>query len=405
MGALARPAAGRRPPRGRQGRCAAMVEECAGRGVRYPDAVRVSAARTGAGRPTRSGMLMRLFLDALEREIDDLHRNGVRLRFIGDRASLGGELSARMAAAEALTRGQSGARACWWRWPTAAAGTSLQACRSLAARCAAGNLHAAGASTRTPVARAPRACRHAGSRSAHPHGRRAAHQQFPAVESRLHRAVLHRCAVAGFRSRRARCARSTIFAAARAPLRADVRAARCESGAMLRMRILTALGSARDAARVHCSCCRRAGRCCAVRRLLRSSVRGSGRAFGGLRTAARLAYCLRGAIASCAAVLAACRPAIRGALVLLVGAGLWWVVAFAVARACARSGVAAVWRPLLRRAGAGPAFVALSACDLLTTDCARPETRALAAAVGARPPTSARISPAARSGATSSRRA
>ena len=38
-----------------------------------------SAARTGAARPTKSGMLMKLFLDALEREVADLHRNQVRL--------------------------------------------------------------------------------------------------------------------------------------------------------------------------------------------------------------------------------------------------------------------------------------------------------------------------------------
>ena len=35
------------------------------------------------------GVLMGLFLDALVREVADLHRNQVRLRFIGDRESLG----------------------------------------------------------------------------------------------------------------------------------------------------------------------------------------------------------------------------------------------------------------------------------------------------------------------------
>jgi undecaprenyl diphosphate synthase len=32
--------------------------------------------------------LMGLFFEALEREIEELHRNGVRLRFIGDRKAL-----------------------------------------------------------------------------------------------------------------------------------------------------------------------------------------------------------------------------------------------------------------------------------------------------------------------------
>jgi undecaprenyl diphosphate synthase len=44
--------------------------------------------------PDEVGMLMSLFLDALVREIEDLHRNRVRLRFIGDRELLGAELAA-----------------------------------------------------------------------------------------------------------------------------------------------------------------------------------------------------------------------------------------------------------------------------------------------------------------------
>src|SRR6266481_2632430 len=51
---------------------------------------------------------MGLFLVALVREVADLHRNQVRLRFIGDRESLGQELRARMREAEALTALNSG---------------------------------------------------------------------------------------------------------------------------------------------------------------------------------------------------------------------------------------------------------------------------------------------------------
>ena len=49
--------------------------------------------------------LMRLFLGVLEREVDDLHARGVRLRFIGERTRFEPAIRARMAAAEALTAG------------------------------------------------------------------------------------------------------------------------------------------------------------------------------------------------------------------------------------------------------------------------------------------------------------
>jgi undecaprenyl diphosphate synthase len=88
-------------------------------------------------------MLMNLFLDALEREVADLHRNQVRLAFIGDRGLLGTELARRMQSAEQLTAGNAGLRlivamAYGGRWDIA------QACRSLAADAVAGTLAAAG---------------------------------------------------------------------------------------------------------------------------------------------------------------------------------------------------------------------------------------------------------------------
>jgi undecaprenyl diphosphate synthase len=52
--------------------------------------------------------LVALFLDALDREVAELHANGVRLRFIGDRRRLSTRLQRRMAAAEALTAGNAG---------------------------------------------------------------------------------------------------------------------------------------------------------------------------------------------------------------------------------------------------------------------------------------------------------
>ena len=47
----------------------------------------------------------------IDREVDDLHRNGVRLRFIGDRQALSVKLQARMAASEELTAAQYRAEA------------------------------------------------------------------------------------------------------------------------------------------------------------------------------------------------------------------------------------------------------------------------------------------------------
>jgi undecaprenyl diphosphate synthase len=56
------------------------------------------------GRPEDEvGALMKLFLGALEREVDELHRRGVRIRFIGERAQFPQQIRERMAAAEAQT--------------------------------------------------------------------------------------------------------------------------------------------------------------------------------------------------------------------------------------------------------------------------------------------------------------
>ena len=88
------------------------------------------------------GSLMRLFLEALDREIDELHANGVRLRFIGDRQSLSVRLQARMAAVEARTAANPGlavqvAVSYSGRWDI------LQATRNVAMRCASGELRPA----------------------------------------------------------------------------------------------------------------------------------------------------------------------------------------------------------------------------------------------------------------------
>lgn len=56
------------------------------------------------GRPEEEvGALMKLFLNALEREVVELHRRGVRVRFIGERGRFSAQILARMEAAEAQT--------------------------------------------------------------------------------------------------------------------------------------------------------------------------------------------------------------------------------------------------------------------------------------------------------------
>jgi undecaprenyl diphosphate synthase len=85
------------------------------------------------------GSLMQLFFDSLDREAEDLHRNGVRLRFIGDRQSLSVRLQSRMAASEALTAANTAlnlqvAVSYGGRWDI------LQAARKLAASVASGAL-------------------------------------------------------------------------------------------------------------------------------------------------------------------------------------------------------------------------------------------------------------------------
>jgi undecaprenyl diphosphate synthase len=118
-----------------------IVEECARRKVRYLSLFAFSSENWRRP-PDEVGMLMKLFLDSLEREVADLHGNQVRLKFIGDREMLGSELARRMQSAELLTVGNLGltlvvAMAYGGRWDVA------QACRALAADALAGKLDVA----------------------------------------------------------------------------------------------------------------------------------------------------------------------------------------------------------------------------------------------------------------------
>jgi undecaprenyl diphosphate synthase len=117
-----------------------VVEDCIRRNIRYLTLFAFSSENWR--RPADEvGLLMKLMLEALAREVKDLHQNGVRLRFIGDRGVLGTEIARTMAQAEALTAGNTGLMLCvafayGGRWDIA------QACRSLASDVAGGILKA-----------------------------------------------------------------------------------------------------------------------------------------------------------------------------------------------------------------------------------------------------------------------
>jgi undecaprenyl diphosphate synthase len=85
------------------------------------------------------GRLMELFTEALDREAAELNRQGVRVRFIGDRRSLSIRLQTRLNETEDLTRSNSKlnlviAVGYGGRWDI------TQAARALARRCASGAL-------------------------------------------------------------------------------------------------------------------------------------------------------------------------------------------------------------------------------------------------------------------------
>lgn len=92
------------------------------------------------GRPeSEVGALMKLFMNALEREVDELHRRGVRIRFIGQRERFSPAITTRMAAAERETAANTGlqltiAASYGGRWDLA------QAARALATEVAEGRL-------------------------------------------------------------------------------------------------------------------------------------------------------------------------------------------------------------------------------------------------------------------------
>ena len=116
----------------------ATVEAAAERGVRFLTLFAFSSENWGRPEEEVSN-LMSLFVEALRREVQDLHRNNVRLRFIGAREQLKPGLVTKIDAAEAKTAANTGlflnvAVAYGGRWDI------VEAARRLAGRVAAGEM-------------------------------------------------------------------------------------------------------------------------------------------------------------------------------------------------------------------------------------------------------------------------
>ena len=85
----------------------ATVEHATRRGVQHLTLFAFSSENWS--RPAEEvSRLMGLFVEALQREVDDLHRNKVRLEFVGDRARLNDGLVRKIEAAEAHTAKNDG---------------------------------------------------------------------------------------------------------------------------------------------------------------------------------------------------------------------------------------------------------------------------------------------------------
>jgi undecaprenyl diphosphate synthase len=114
------------------------IDFCLERGIRALTLFAFSSENWG--RPEEEvGGLMKLFLGALEREVDELDRRGVRVRFIGERNRFGEAIRRQMESAEARTRANDRlhltiAASYGGRWDIA------QAVRSLAQDVASGRL-------------------------------------------------------------------------------------------------------------------------------------------------------------------------------------------------------------------------------------------------------------------------
>jgi undecaprenyl diphosphate synthase len=117
------------------------IQECARRGIEALTLFAFSSENWNRP-PDEVSSLMTLFVDSLDREIDELHANRVRVRFIGDRKLLAVRLQTRIAAAEQRTGANDGlklqiAMSYGGRWDI------VKAAQELARQCSSGALRPA----------------------------------------------------------------------------------------------------------------------------------------------------------------------------------------------------------------------------------------------------------------------
>ncbi len=119
----------------------ATVEGCARRGI---EALTIFAFSSENWQRPQDEVtrLMELFVESIDKEVDELHRNGIRVRFIGDLSRLRAGLDAKIAAAEARTAANQRmtlfiAVSYGGRWDI------VEAARKLAARAVAGEIEPA----------------------------------------------------------------------------------------------------------------------------------------------------------------------------------------------------------------------------------------------------------------------
>jgi undecaprenyl diphosphate synthase len=115
-----------------------IVENCGQRGIEVLTLFAFSSENWQRPREEVS-MLMNRFLEALDEEIEGLHRNGIKVRFVGNLSQLSTALRERMESAMRLTANNPGmslviAVAYGGRWDI------VTATRELARRCAAGEI-------------------------------------------------------------------------------------------------------------------------------------------------------------------------------------------------------------------------------------------------------------------------
>jgi undecaprenyl diphosphate synthase len=133
--------------------------------------------------PQEVSALMELFLKALDREVDKLHGNGVRIAFIGELAAFAPELRERMRAAMTRTAGNSKlalniAVNYGGRWDVANAAKRAALAGPARRTCRRGDRRAQPCAVFLP-------CGPAARRSFHPDRRRTARQQFSSLAAGL----------------------------------------------------------------------------------------------------------------------------------------------------------------------------------------------------------------------------